>query len=541
MSTASHESAPFRGATSDFVPALPPAATVASPAAPPDDPKAAPLAPWLLTRIKHGWRQASSWLCSLIIHALLIIMLGWAITTPHGHGDGTNLVASLDTASDDDALSTATIEAADRDDALHEAMPDVLEQTSAELSQTLKAEVASASAAAHSDRSPAPTLDFGQLMMSLPGEGAGDGLAGYDVDVSGALSGRGGAARARLAAAGGATPDSEDAVSHGLRWLQAHQSPNGSWHFDLKLSPCEGLCGDSGTEPSTTAATGLALLAFLGRGETHFEGEYQDTVKRGLYYLTSQMHSTSQGGDLRDQGRMYAQGIATIALCEAYAMTRDRALEPFAQQAIDFIVNAQDRRGGGWRYIPGEPGDTTVTGWQLMALKSGQMAYLRVPFDTLRDATRFLDSVQFDGGSRYKYQPRVKHGPEFTNTAIGLLCRMYTGWEADNPALRRGVEQLSLEGPSMLGPSADMYYNYYATQIMHQWGGENWKRWNDRLRDFLVQTQSHEGHESGSWNFSGGQAARGGRLYNTAMSIMTLEVYYRHMPLYREQGIGDRQ
>lgn len=535
MSTASHEGAPYRGARAELTAAAP----LASPAASADGSKAAAVISWVVARLKRFWRQTSSWLCSLIIHALLIILLGWAVTSPRGRGEGANLLASFDAVDRVNELSAATIDTAERADAVEQATPDVIEETSTELARNIQADAPLAAASVDLGQSPTPTLDFGEL-MSLPGGGLGE-VGDLNVDVRGALGGRGAAARARLAQEGGATPDSEAAVKYGLRWLQAHQSPNGSWHFDLKLSPCQGLCGDSGTEPSTTAATGLALLAFLGHGDTHFEGDYQDTVKRGLYYLTSQMHITKQGGDLRDQGRMYAQGIATIALCEAYAMTQDRALEPFAQQAIDYIVNAQHKQGGGWRYMPGEPGDTTVTGWQLMALKSGQMAYLRVPLDTLRNATRFLDSVQFDQGSRYKYQPRVKHGEETTNTAIGLLCRMYTGWQRDNPALERGVGQLSGEGPAMLGPNADMYYNYYATQIMHQWGGEIWTLWNNRLRDFLVQTQSHDGHESGSWNFHGGQAARGGRLYNTAMAIMTLEVYYRHMPLYREEGIGDRE
>lgn len=520
----------------------PPAAAARPPGEPAEGggAKMARFAAGAVARLKRFWRQTSSWLTSLIVHALLIILLGWAATAPHGNGSGTSLLASLDPAtSGDEPAPTTTIEPADSSESLDESLPDVMQQISAEFAQSLKAEVPTSSTAADAARPPTPTLDFGQLMAAPAGEGLGAVVAGFDVDVSGSLRGRGAAARAQLVADGGGTTGSEDAVSHGLRWLQAHQSADGSWHFDLTLGPCQGLCGDSGTEPSSTAATGLALLAFLGRGETHLEGDYQDTVKRGLYYLTGQMHVTDQGGDLRDQGRMYAQGIATIALCEAYAMTRDRALEPFAQQSLDFIVNAQDKRGGGWRYQPGQPGDTTVTGWQLMALKSGQMAYLRVPLDTLQRATRFLDSVQFEQGARYKYQPREKHGPENTNTAIGLLCRMYTGWLADNPALQRGVAGLSVEGPSMLGRNADMYYNYYATQIMHQWGGETWRQWNERLREFLVQTQSHEGHESGSWNFVGGQASAGGRLYNTAMAIMTLEVYYRHLPLYGPNAVND--
>jgi hypothetical protein len=223
-------------------------------------------------------------------------------------------------------------------------------------------------------------------------------------------------------------------------------------------------------------------------------------------------------------------------------MTHDPALRQPAQAAIDFIVEAQDPEGGGWRYYPRKPGDTSVVGWQLMALKSGQMAYLRVPQHALRKAGYFLDSVQDQGGAVYGYQNPDLQRP--TTTSIGLLCRMYLGWDHDVKPLARGVQTLAT-----LGPSTDrtqmrnnMYYNYYATQVMHHWGGYEWQRWNAVMRDYLVRSQSRAGHESGSWYFDGSDpgSTAGGRLYCTAMAAMILEVYYRHMPLYREQVVTQK-
>jgi hypothetical protein len=368
--------------------------------------------------------------------------------------------------------------------------------------------------------------------------GAGMRSGGFNSGVIGSLAGRGRGARGGWLGQGGGSAQSEDAVGRGLRWLDAHQSPDGSWHFDLKLGPCEGRCRDSGTETSSTASTAIALLAFLGHGETSIEGDYQDVLKRGLFYLTSRMKDNPQGGDFRE-GTMYGQGLATMALAEACALTGDRSLEAYAQKAVDFIVYAQDKRGGGWRYEPQMPGDTTVTGWQLLALKSAQTAHLRVPRHTLYLAMQFLDSVQYDHGARYTYLPPQGHYSsssrqneirDQTTTAVGLLCRLYGGWQRDHAALKDGVGILSRWGPSR----DDLYYDYYATQVMHHWGGEPWRNWNYQLRDYLMRTQATEGHESGSWNFLGGQAARGGRLYNTAMAIMTLEVYYRHLPLLEQ-------
>jgi hypothetical protein len=257
-------------------------------------------------------------------------------------------------------------------------------------------------------------------------------------------------------------------------------------------------------------------------------GDYQDQVHRGLTYLTSRIIQTPHGADLQE-GTMYAQGLATLALCEAYAMTQDETFRGPAQQAVNFICAAQ-HSGGGWRYFPGQPGDTTVLGWQMMALKSAALAGLQMPSTVVEGGGHFLDGVQSGEGAYYGYLSRGKDpGP----TAIGLLIRMYGGWNHNNPALGRGVKYLAKLGPS----SHDMYYNYYATQVLHHYGGVTWPPWNRKMREHLIRTQAATGHQLGSWFFRDEHGSTGGRLYTTAMCIMILEVYYRHMPLYGERAV----
>lgn len=96
--------------------------------------------------------------------------------------------------------------------------------------------------------------------------------------------------------------------------------------------------------------------------------------------------------------------------------------------------------------------------------------------------------------------------------------------------MEQGVQAMNGKGPS----HGNMYFNYYATQVIHHYGGDPWKQWNPRMRDSLVNSQAKAGHETGSWHFAGADhgSDKGGRLYCTAMAAMTLEVYYRHMPLY---------
>lgn len=337
----------------------------------------------------------------------------------------------------------------------------------------------------------------------------------------------------------GGTIHSEAAVANGLRWLSRHQSNDGSWslgRFHVE-SECKGRCGAAGGTTSDTAATGLALLPFLGAGQTPDRGIYNEHVKRGLAWLVNAQKSN---GDLRSgSGNMYAHGIAAIALCEAYMLTKDEKLRGPAQKAIDFIVKAQDtgsgRRSGGWRYSPNEQGDLSVVGWQLMALQSGRHAGLTVPKTVFDRAGKFLDSVQGGKhGGLYSYMPQ--RSPEAAMIAEGLLCREYLGWPADHPGLAEGSKYLLKHLPKPEKPN--IYYWYYATQTMHHLGGEDWETWNTAARDTLIALQSDEGHEAGSWDPVGGaigghDVQAGGRLYMTSLAICTLEVYYRHLPIYR--------
>jgi hypothetical protein len=59
------------------------------------------------------------------------------------------------------------------------------------------------------------------------------------------------------------------------------------------------------------------------------------------------------------------------------------------------------------------------------------------------------------------------------------------------------------------------------------------------MREQLIRTQAQIGHESGSWHFDDQHGNVGGRLYNTAMAVMTLEVYYRYMPLYGDRAVSE--
>lgn len=363
-------------------------------------------------------------------------------------------------------------------------------------------------------------------------------------DFSDETSSRTGSSKEKMMKEYGGNAASEEAVALALKWIVDHQLADGGWNFDHRIgkgkhrtSPDPGILTDA-----RCGATAMALLPLLGNGQTHQVGKYKEQVRAGLEYLMSRAKKSGRGiSYLEPGGTMYSHGLVSIVFCEAFAMTKDPLLAPYAQGTIWFIEESQDPRGGGWRYQKRQPGDTSAVGWQLMALKSAKISGLDVNPKIYRLAEKFLDAVSTNSGAFYGYTSRpvdLNRGHR-GRTAIGLLCRMYMGWDKDNPGMQEGMKWLSDLGPDAK-PDANMYYNYYATQGMKHYGGRTWNDWNVKMRDYLVKTQEKEGVKAGSWMFGDAHASeKGGRLYNTSLACMTLEVYYRYLPLYGDKASSD--
>lgn len=343
-----------------------------------------------------------------------------------------------------------------------------------------------------------------------------------------ALSGREEGTKKALLAAYGGDATTEAAVLEALRWLARNQRPGGLWSLS-------GPYLDGANVENRKAATAMALLAFQGAGYTH-QGDpaepFSRVVARGWNaLLEEQAEDGSFLGEFYHH-RLYTHAQCTIALCELYAMTGDESLREPAERAVAYCLLAQSPEGG-WRYDPGQGSDLSVTGWFVMALKSAQIAGLEVPSATFLKVEEFLDRVAVHGGARYSYRPGDKD--KRSMTAEGLLCRQYLGWRQDDPRLVEGAEHL-LDNPVRWDEdNCDVYYWYYATQVCHHIEGDYWKKWNAQMKRVLPGEQVKTGRERGSWDPTldpyGFQA---GRLYVTCLSTYMLEVYYRHLPLYRQ-------
>ncbi len=349
--------------------------------------------------------------------------------------------------------------------------------------------------------------------------------------------------RLELARPYGADADTEAAVEAGLDWLARAQSDDGSWNAARFGGGTEtkalGEFRHNTGNRADTGVSGLALLAFLSAGHTHLDGKHRQTVERGLAYLLQvQMPSGDLSGPKQIgneqsvvNARMYCHSIAMLALAEAHAMTHDQVIREGLMRAAQFTIAAQDIRGGGWRYKPGDPGDLSLFGWKAMALKSVSRSGIKVPDEVERRMRRFLDSCGAGVGGLARYRPS-EGKPSETMTAEALACRMLLDYPLNREAKQEAIEMILRYLP---GTQPDnVYFWYYATLALFQLQDENWRVWNQAMKARLLQTQEPAySADAGSWTPDGVWGGYGGRVYSTAMSCLCLEVYYRYLPLYQ--------
>jgi hypothetical protein len=310
--------------------------------------------------------------------------------------------------------------------------------------------------------------------------------------------------------------------------------------------------------------TGYALLAFLGAGHTNKIGKYKDNVRRGLEWMITTLDQTEKangrGRYCNNHGSNYTQGVAGLALAEAAAMCRDPRVSDAAQRAIDGVVFGQRKKGQSeyeaWGYAPNAGiNDTSVTGWNVMAIKSAKVAGLHVDPASYDGAMRWInagqelenapqgDAAYWEGGMMW-YQgtadPKNRHGHKnMALTSAASLTRLLVGGEKPTSAGVAGPANLMHKPENLPTTNVarfNLYYWYYGTLTMFQVGGDHWKVWNEAMKPALLNTQRKDGDFDGSWDplYTEAQGhIYGGRVMSTALGAMCLEVYYRYLPIYR--------
>ncbi|MFG0333259.1 MAG: prenyltransferase/squalene oxidase repeat-containing protein, partial [Maioricimonas sp. JB049] len=346
----------------------------------------------------------------------------------------------------------------------------------------------------------------------------------------------------------GGTDDSERAVRASLTWLESVQHRDGYWDAGAYGAGRAPEATSASDRPnvggdSDSGVTALAILAFLGAGHTPDRGTHSETVERALRWMVSRQRDDGYlGGEASSTAAMYCHGIATFALAESYGLRSDplssRWLRRPVEKAIAYIAE-QQLEDGGWRYEKGQPdGDMSMFGWQLMALKSAEIAGVPLPTGVKDRMIRFLQERSLgdrNGLASYRLGREFPVTPAMT--AEALFCKQILGISRDNPASSEGVAYLVRHLPRR--SQTNYYYWYYGTLSMFHYGGEEWAQWNNALRDLLVSTQVSNGRFAGSWEPRGPWGPYGGRVYSTAIATLCLEVYYRYLPLYQaSDGYG---
>lgn len=344
----------------------------------------------------------------------------------------------------------------------------------------------------------------------------------------------------------------KETLARALRWLAAHQRNDGGWSAETFAAECGKLgketCDGAGKPIYDVGVSALALLCFLGDGNTPSMGAYRESVARGLDWLVQ--HQSDEGliGTREVNDFMYGHALACAALCESVGLGAEALREP-AMGALAFLQRARHPQGG-WRYAvpPTELGDTSVTGWAVNALVAATRAGLPLEGDVLAGALKFIDYETNPLTGRVGYlentdlSARTTENEQFPRemsepmTAVGLLCRLQLGQTPASAPILLAHAKLLIAKPPVLDKDfgGDQYYWYYATYALHELGAPYWDAWEPDLRKTIVLGQEKRGDAEGSWAPSGPWGPSMGRVGATALMTLALESFFRYPPMLRD-------
>ena len=298
-------------------------------------------------------------------------------------------------------------------------------------------------------------------------------------------------------------PPQLDAIfDRGLSYLEKNQTANGTWN------------DQTGSQPGVV---GLALIAFLSKGDDPNHGPYAQVIQRCIDYIISQQNPNN--GYIGSS--MYNHGFATLALAEAYGMVEHPEIADSLKKAVELILSAQERNPShAWRYTPdSRDADSTVAGCQIVALLGARNAGIPIPDKAISKGLAYLARCRgTDGGYGYTSAGSSK----VTLTAIGVTC-LALAKEKDGKGFAKSVEHLR-KNLNYRDSNYPYYFEYYMAQALFHADDKLWDEWNQKNLRYLSVLQRPDG----SWPGNKGAA------FSTAGALLSLAVNYRLLPIYEK-------
>lgn len=303
-------------------------------------------------------------------------------------------------------------------------------------------------------------------------------------------------------------PTVDVAIRDGLQWLASSQSAQGYWESDRPQRFRVGL-------------TGLAVLALVTSDQAATDAALSVARDRGIEYLQSLQRPDGCIDAPGEGATHYGHAIATLALAEALGREVPSVERRSVQRAVEFCLRSQLPQGS-WSYAPGEQarlvGDTSHTGWFVLALLRAERAGIEIDPRTLVRARRWIETMTDDRGT-VGYQVTGFGTP--ATTAIGMMVNHHVD---DDPAEMHTPPADA--ACRMLGKPEDqktLYFWHFLVRAGKPSCPEH-PQWTRQLSQQLVSSQVRDrGEMTGSWNRQDTDAAAAGRVYATAMAVMTLD------------------
>ncbi len=297
------------------------------------------------------------------------------------------------------------------------------------------------------------------------------------------------------------------------------------------------------------AMTALGLMGLASVGHQPVDKSTEGEVMRKAVGFLLRPEAPGANGYFgqRDGSRMYGHGIVTLALTELLGMGMDKVqdglLRDRAQRGVNLILAAQrvkkhdPRFIGGWRYSPDAgDADLSVTVWQLLALRSAKNAGLAVPKEAIDAAVGYLrrsyvSSRDVQGRlvnpkSAFGYVPGQP--PQYAMAAAGLLAMQVCGL-TDAPEVLGAADWLRAAAP-VWETQWFFYGTYYYAQGMNKRGGDLARESRERVEGLLQANQQPDG----SWEGADGSERAQGKVYGTALALLSLSVRFQYLPIYQD-------